>query len=81
MSLLSPTESAARLSVELSFFEGNNSTPISLVKMVGKGLDEHTGTYVEHKVLIHDGHLQANQFNLDREGFAFKPKCSSSMLH
>ena len=81
MSLLSPTERESKLSVKLSFFGGNNSTPIALVKMVGKGLDEHTGTYVEHKVLIHGGHLQENQFNLDRAGFAFKPKCSSSMLH
>ena len=71
MSLLSPTESAARLSVELSFFEGSNSTPISLVKMMGKGLDERTGTYAEHKVLVHDGRPRATQFNLDREGFAF----------
>ena len=81
MSLLRPIERASKFSVKLSFFKGNNSTPISLVKMMGKDLDEHTETYIEQKLLIHDGHLQANQFNLDRERFAFKPNCSSSMLH
>ena len=71
MALLSPTERASKLSVELSFFEGGSSTPISLVKLMGKGLDERSGSYEKHRVWIHDGRPRTNQFNLDREGFAF----------
>jgi len=70
MPLLAPIETTSGLSAELSFYGRSNSTPISLVKPIGKNLDDRSGNYEEHKVLIHDGRPPVDQFNPDREGFA-----------
>ena len=66
-----PMKMLSNRHTKLSFFEESSSTPVSLVKPMGQGLDDYSGQYKKHKVLVHDGRKKADNFTLDTEGFAF----------
>ena len=60
----------AGVNAELEFCRDNNTASVALVNSIGEGLDKRTGNFVRRDVFIRNGRLQANRFDLDREGFA-----------
>lgn len=53
----------------VQFSVNTGETPTALVKEMGAGPDQRTGTFEYHDVAIHDGRPIADRLELDREGF------------
>lgn len=53
----------------VQFSVNTGDTPTALVKEMGAGADQRTGTFEYHDVAIHDGRPIADRLELDREGF------------
>ncbi len=74
MDTIEPAVAPASLDVQLSYYAGDGSSPVSLVAPPG-GVDTRIGATESetHRVTLHNGRLGADRFRLDHDGFRFVP--------
>lgn len=65
------TASLETVTASVQFTVDTGEAPVALVNQPGEAPDKRTGTFENHDILVYDGRPVADQFDLDREGFAF----------
>lgn len=57
------------VTASVQFSVDTGETPVALVKSVGAGPDQRSGTYEAHDIIIRDARPISGRLDLDREGF------------
>ncbi len=58
-----------QVTASVQFTVNTGETPVSLVKNPGEGVEDRTGTFEWHDIVVHDARSVADSFDLDGEGF------------
>ena len=61
-----------------SFTVDDGEVPVTIANPPGNSGDQRKGAVAEHEITVHDVRSIADQFDMDREGFAFM-NCTSEM--
>ena len=72
------TENLESIVTSASFTVDNGEVPVTIANAPGSARDERKGAVEEREITAHDVRSIADQFDMDREGFAFM-NCTSEM--